>query len=64
MRTIVTIAIIAVVAILSFVAKLIVRENLAGIDEGHMWPPDAPAQVHPHAEAEWWMYPWLSTEGL
>ena len=62
MRKIITIALVAVLTFLSMIAKLIVRENLAGIDEGNMWPPEKPEQIHPHA-AEPFPY-WMLTEDL
>ena len=62
MKTIIITVAIAIIAFLSMVNKFIVRENLAGIDEGNMWPPEPPAQIHPHA-VEPFPY-WMLTEDL
>ena len=40
MKTKIIISIIIGAGILSWAGKMIVRENLIGIDEGNMWPPE------------------------
>ena len=51
---------IAAVAIWSWVGKMIVRENLIGIDEGNMWPPE---QAAPFAHVPDFPY-WMPTQDL